>query len=340
VSVSTIETLAPKNILLIRLSALGDVLFTLPAFHAIKECFPGSRISYLVSNRCAALLEGFPGLDEIIVLDRTALRSGRPDAFWRNTVGLTWRIRRARFDLVIDFHGLGETAWLTRLSGAAERWGSLGKVTHRFGYTRIMLREFREHAVDLHLRFLRQCGLPETPVRNEFRLPEPRRRQAGTWFHEHSLGHNKPTIFIQPFTADPGKNWPLEKFLVFARHWRERGVQVIFGGGPGDLGRLADVAQAGFPVSAGIDLLGTAGVISLADVAVGGDTGIMHLAVALGRRVVMLMNSLHPGSPCPYAHPDWALVSPGGKVVLELEPAKVVRRAEAALSETRGAGFR
>ncbi len=333
-----IELPRPTRILLIRLSSLGDVLFTLPAVNAVRDSFPAARLTYLVSSRCAPLLEGFAAVNETVVLDREGLRRASPRGWWRGTVGLATRLRRMHFDAAMDFHGFGETALLARLTGAPQRWGCLeGMKFRRHAYTRVIVRENQEHAIDGNLRLLREGGLPPTPFRNEFRLPPSREPRSEAWFREHGLSLATPTIFIQPFTSHRQKDWPLEKFLELARYWQQHQVQVIFGGGPADRERLAPAVAAEFPVSAGVDLLTTASLMQRSSVVVGGDTGMLHPAVAMGKRVVMLLlETMARGAP--YGHPDWALMPRSGESLATLEVAEVVRATATALEETRRLG--
>ena len=111
----------PENILLIRLKSIGDILFTLPAVHQVREAFPGARISYLVSWEYAPLLEGFREVDETFALNRARYRSGNPLHIVAETFSLFRRLRQGKYSLTVDFQGYGETAWLSRLSGAPQR---------------------------------------------------------------------------------------------------------------------------------------------------------------------------------------------------------------------------
>jgi ADP-heptose:LPS heptosyltransferase len=99
-----------KNILLIRFKSIGDVLLTLPAVHAVRENFPAARITFLTVRENAPLLRGFRDVDEVISLDRTALKNPLRAApeFFR----LLRRLRAGKFSIVVDFQGYGETAWL------------------------------------------------------------------------------------------------------------------------------------------------------------------------------------------------------------------------------------
>jgi ADP-heptose:LPS heptosyltransferase len=82
---------------------------------------------------------------------------------------------------------------------------------------------------------------------------------------------------------------------------------VIFGGGPSDRDRLKPARAAGFPVAAGQPLLVTGGLMKLSKLIIGGDTGVVHLAVAMGNRVLMLMHRMDSGAPTPFGHDDWAV---------------------------------
>jgi ADP-heptose:LPS heptosyltransferase len=325
-----------ENILLIRLKSIGDILFLLPAVHVVRENFPGAKITFLTSSENAPLLQGFQEVDEVITLDRARFQSGNPRAVLSEAFSLFRRLRRGKFSLVVDFQGYGETAWLARLSGAPQRWGSVYGPGRRWAYTHGVTRDDRLHHVDRYLSLLEQCGLRPGKILNEFALPDDALNAARQFFAAHDLNTAKSTLFIQPFTSSPGKNWPLDRHLAVAQLWQQRGWQILFGGGPAERSALEPVRQAGFPVSAGVPLLVTGGLMKLSSFILGGDTGALHLAVAMGKRVVMIRNSIAPGSPYPYQHPDWAVTPTSGRVVSSIETSAVVEACERALSERAG----
>jgi len=108
---------------------------------------------------------------------------------------------------------------------------------------------------------------------------------------------------------------------------------VVFGGGPAERAVLEPVRAAGFIVAAGVPLLVSAGLMKLSSVVVGADTGLLHLAVALGRRVVMLLHSNAPGGSHPFQHPDWTVTPAAGNNVADIETSRVERALELALAE-------
>ena len=269
------------------------------------------------------MLQGFSEVDEVIVCDREALRSGNPFRIVPVFLGLLARLRRGRFSLVVDFQGYGETAWLARLTGAAERWGTIYSSGRRWAYTRHLPRNTQVHATEDHLALLRHGGLWVNRIRNEFVVPPVAIETARKFFADNNLETTKPTLFIQPFTSMRHKNWPLENYLAIAREWRSRGVQIIFGGGPDDKSRLESAHTEGFAISAGVPLLVTGGLMQLSNLVLGGDTGALHLAVAQGRRVLMLMHEASPGSPVPFQHREWIIVAPTPVAIGKIPVAEV-----------------
>ena len=299
-----------ENILVIRLKAIGDVVFTLPAIDALRKNFPAAKITFLTSKENAVLLRGFREVNEVIALDRAALRSGNPLKMSAEFFGLLHRVRAGKFSLVVDFQGFGETAWLAWLTGAAQRWGNVYGSGRRWAYTRGLVRNERMHPAEWNLQLLADCGLGTGGNKNEFVLPPDALAGAQKFFVENKLDAGQPTLLIQPFTSSAQKNWPLENYLTVARHWRERGVQIIFAGGPADRQPLEPARAENFCVAAGLPLLVSAGLVKLASLTLGSDTGLGHLAVAQGKRVVMLMLYKIPGACVPLGHPEWAVAPP------------------------------
>jgi ADP-heptose:LPS heptosyltransferase len=314
----------PENILLIRLKSIGDVLFTLPAVHAVRENFPRARLHFLVSQENAPLLRGFSEIDAVIPLDRAVYSSKNLRAMCRSTFELLRRLREPGFSRVIDFQGYGETEVLSWWTGAPRRWGSVYHPPRGWLYTRGVWRNDRMHLADWNLSLVEQCGLRFGRVCNEFVLPSDALDEAQSVFAANHLDPARPTLFIQPFTSSPHKNWPLENFLALAAHWRARGTQVIFGGGPSERAALEPARAEGFPVAAGTPLLVSAGLVKLSSLTVGGVTGLMHLAVAMQKQVLMLIGYPAGEPGFPYQHRDWAITPPGGGSVSEIRTDAVI----------------
>jgi ADP-heptose:LPS heptosyltransferase len=325
----------PANILLIRLKSIGDVLFTLPAVHRIRETFPAAAITFLTSSENAPLLAGFREVDEVLVLDRARFRRRNPAAILSAVYDLLRRVRGGKFSLAVDFQGYGETEFFAWWSGAAERWGTVYHPPRGWTYTRAARRDKTLHPADWNLALL-TGGCHRGPVRNEFILPAGALAEAQQFLAANRVDPDRPVFYLQPFTSNPKKNWPLESALDLAQRWRSSGIQAVFGGGPAETTALEPARLAGFIVATSTPLLVSAALTKLSALVVGADTGMLHLAVALGRRVVMLMRSNAPGTSHPFQHPDWALASPSGKSAAEIPVAAVMAACDRAFSESGG----
>ncbi|HTV40910.1 MAG TPA: glycosyltransferase family 9 protein [Candidatus Sulfotelmatobacter sp.] len=312
----------PKNILLIRWKSIGDVVFTLPALRCLRSNFPDSRITYLTSPEFAALVKSFSVADEIITVDRARIRQFHKGGLielirlWRN-------MARTHYDIVVDLQGYGETAWLSWLTRAPRRWAVVHRPSRAWAYTHAVPRDELAHPVDAQLQMLSECGLETSHPENTFELPPEGRLSAQKLFHEFGLNPHVPTVFIQPFTSGTQKDWPLNKWLALSRRLRSLEIQVLFGGGPADRARLAPALSESFAVAAGTDLLTSCSLAARCALVIGADTGLLHLATALGCRVVLLKHLT--AKECPYGHPDWVITPHrAGVLVAEIELEEVL----------------
>jgi ADP-heptose:LPS heptosyltransferase len=329
---------AAQNILVIRLKSMGDVLLTLPAVYGLRAALPQARITFLVSKEYVPLLEGFPGLAEVIAFDRDRYRRLQLRPVLAETLSVLRRLRRGKFSLAIDLQGFGETALLSWCSRAPQRWGAVKRPSRGWAYTRSARPNPTLHPAERHVAFLQQCGLAPTPIRNQLVLPAAAREGMHRFYAERRLAPACPTLFIQAFTSSPEKRWPLAGYLGIAKYWRGRGFQVIFGGAPGEQTALEPARLAGFPVAAGAPLMVTMGLLEHSTLVLGGDTGLLHLAVALGRRVVMLIGSTRPGTAYPFGHRDWAIRPRTGFLISGVASAAVQAACTRALNEQGFAG--
>jgi ADP-heptose:LPS heptosyltransferase len=322
------------EILVTRFKSIGDILFTLPAIHALRENYPNAKITFLTSREFAPLVEAFRDVNEVVTIDRSRFRGGNPVTIGREMLSLWRLLRQRKFSLVVDLQGYGETALMTWLTRAPHRWGTVYESTRRYAYTRGVTRDRAIHPAEGNLLLLKQCGLSIETVRNEFILPDNFLAEARELFKKLGLDAGRPVLFIQPFTSSARKNWPLENYLALATHFREAGVQVLFGGGPGDRSQLEPVSRAGFPVSAGAPLLVSAGLVKLSTVVLGGDTGLLHIAAAMNKRVVFLVQAArYPNRFYPFRHPDWKITPPKGERIADVTVATVIAACQTAFAE-------
>jgi lipopolysaccharide heptosyltransferase I len=300
----------PSRILIVRLSALGDVVHALPMLDALRRARPDAEIGWLVEEKASSLLAGHPQIDQLWVAPRAQLagllRRGRVIAALRLLVRFIGELRAAGYELVIDAHSNARSSFLALCSGARRRIGfAHGHAKEGAGWL------YTDRVVPTHLLkvqraldLLRPLGIDPRGARAALGIPEATR----TWAHAQveQLG-GRPAIAIHPGVSDAGaiKRWEPERFgRAAARLAHERGARCLVTWGPGE----RELAQRVVDASEGCAVLGpeTGSILDLAaiyeacDLVVGVDTGPLHLAAALGIPVVGLYGPKDPAIYAPW----------------------------------------
>lgn len=319
----------PKKILFIRWKCIGDVVQTLPAWSVLRSAFPAAHMTFMTSAEHQGLVNMFPGVDAVLAVDRHGLFSLSPSrlfkswrTLWRSSVG-------ASFDLVVDMQGYGETALITWLSRAKQRWGTLYKPSRKYAYTAAVPRNDSGHAADAFLEVLTCNGLTVTPAAC-LQVPQADVENAKKLLTSLGIKSGAPLAYLHPLTSGAHKNWPLDRFAQLAKHIQDSGWQVVIGGGPQDRERLRNSPLANFPLARGQSMSTSIGLVSLAQLVIGGDTGLIHVAQAAGTRVLALLREPTLERFHPYQHPDWAI---GQGEIAELPVDKVIRAFDQASAE-------
>lgn len=288
----------PPRVLICRLSAIGDVVQTVPVACALRDRFPEAFIGWAVEGRAATLLEGHPAIDELIVLPRGWLKS--PATVWQ----LRRRLRGLRFDCAIDVQGLSKAAILGWLSGARRRIGfrpPLGRELSPWLNTE-NVETPAQHVVEQNLQLLAPLGISQPAVR--FDLPErPEDGQAAARILG-GLGLNGGFALINPGAGWPSKLWPTERFAAVAAHLERRHTlpTLVVWAGP-DEERMAREIAAGCPgvrIAPNTSLCELAALARRGRIFVGSDTGPLHLAAAVGTRCVGLYGPWPASRHAPY----------------------------------------
>lgn len=294
-----------RRILLIKPSAVGDIVHTLPVLVRLRERYPDAQIDWFVTPENADLVCHHPALSNLVLFDRRRYaRFGREWFATKGVVNLLRTLRRNRYDLVIDLHGQLRSALFTMATRAAARVG--------FEKTRegawlvyshhIPLLAESVHAVDRYLWLGRVLGFE--PGEPDFRIYVPPTAEARV--DELLVAHGlagRPLALLVPGTVWQTKHWRVEGFAGVARHLLRREFAVVLGGAPKDRSRVKEVAAL---CPAACDLAGQttlAEMISLvrrAAVCVTNDSGSMHLATAFGRPLVSIFGPTSPVLTGPY----------------------------------------
>ena len=160
-----------RRILIVRLSAIGDVILTMPVLNALRDRFPGALLAWAVQEPAASLMRGHKALDELVSLPRRFLKS--PSIVWR----LYRRLRTLRFDVSIDAQGLTQSALVARLSGARRRIGFGGRWGRELSpwLNSELVYPVRPHVIDRTLELLHPLGIERPAVRFDVPLERTRR---------------------------------------------------------------------------------------------------------------------------------------------------------------------
>jgi heptosyltransferase-1 len=294
----------PRNILVIDFGQLGDVVLSLPALCEIRKRFPYSKVTAAVGKSAAEIVRLSDYVDEILAIDRVALRDGSKLVSIVRLFKFVRQVRRAHYDFVIDLHSLSETNLLGFLSGAPKRLysrrppRSLDFLANFEPRPPIEEDHRKRHLVDRYLDVLRPLGISDAD-----RQPKINIRPTDQAFIEKLLRKTKadagaPLVGLFPGAGHPTRRWPVEKFAALADFLaRNDHVRVLLFLGPEEAA-LAQRVKTLFPP--GTVLLDKLTVPQLAAaqarlaVFVSNDTGPMHIAAAVGTPVVVLLQKRAP----------------------------------------------
>jgi heptosyltransferase-1 len=273
--------------LIVRLSAIGDVIQALPLACALREHFPKAYIAWAVEGRAGTLLEGHPAVSELIRLQRGWLKS--PRGVWR----LRWHLRSRRFDVALEAQGLLRAAILAWLSGARRRIG-FGRPWGR-ELTPWLNTEVVDtgdvHIIERNLQLLRPLGIAAPRVRFDLPERESDRRAADVMLQAMRIGGE--FVLINPGAGWPSKLWPAARYAAVAEYLGKKWnlPALIVWAGQTER-RLAEEIVAAAPENTRLapetSLLQLAALARRARLFIGSDTGPLHLAAATGTPCVGL----------------------------------------------------
>ncbi|NSW56757.1 MAG: glycosyltransferase family 9 protein [Armatimonadetes bacterium] len=302
----------PESVLIIRMSALGDIICALPVLRAIRDSFPETRIGWVVDSRFEDLLAPDPDIHRLHVapVSRWKKLSKSPLA-WPRLISerraLGRELRQMQYEVCLDLQGILKSGFIARAAGAKRTLhmgsGRIAKRTWLFPGERIA--PISAHAVERMLPLAGAIGADISRPRFDLFIPQSDRTHAEHLFAAHSFATTGPVVALNPGAAAVHRMWAADRFATLAgRLHRELDARVVVIGGPSEVPLAQGIAR-----DSGIDPLCTAGkttllqlaaVLDRCDVLVTGDTGPQHIAYALGKHVVSLFGPANPLSTGPY----------------------------------------
>jgi lipopolysaccharide heptosyltransferase I len=322
---------ARPRIALVRLSSLGDVVHALPVASALRRLCPGAELTWIVERREQAVLVGNPDLDALVDVDtrlwrREFRRPGGGREVAVKVRGLVRRLGGGRFDVAVDLQGLWKSGLITGLTRAPLRVGFAARHCRERGSAlfttrRVAVPPGAHHVVQANLALLAGLGL-DPAAAGPPRFPVPRDGSAeatvARYLQEEGLKPDTPLVVLNPGSGGEGKRWAIEAYRRLGDEVAVRlQARVLLAWGPGEE-PLARAIAHGMRVTPVVppptSIPELVALLRRATLVVGGDTGPIHLAAALGAATVGLYGPTSARRNGPFGDRTAAVESPTGRM--------------------------
>ena len=276
------------NIVLLAPNWLGDAVLALPSIEDVRRASAGARVAVAARRSVAELFRLVPSVDEVLAFESDA-------RWWRRSAFRADRAALARFDRAILLPNSFQAAWLVKSAGVAERWGYASDARSRL-LTRAVPRVKGGHQAEYYQRLTTALGFPPGSLVPRIDTGDAARAEAHDLVAAHGHVPGAPLFVFAPGAAyGKAKQWlPAHVATLMSRLGRERGASCVMVGSRGDASTASTISRlvGELPTGRVIDLVGRtslgalAALLSIADACVCNDSGAMHLAAAVGTRVV------------------------------------------------------
>ena len=281
------------RILVIKLSAAGDVVLITPSLRALRQRFPQAHITVLVGREHGELLNRCPYVDDLISFDRR--REGTPFGLLRTAK----RLRSAQADLVVDFQNNRISHWLGALSGAPHRYGFSGRKWSWLLSHAATEPDRPVPPVDHQFRLLQLLGIQDPGKQLELWPGPGDEARVEELLKEAWIAESQPLVAVHPGSRWPSKRWPAERYVeLIDRLALLSKARVVLTGSEQERPLCEQIQRAAKSkpfVAAGMTSLNEmAALMRRSRVLIGGDTAPLHMAAAAGTPVVALFGSTDP----------------------------------------------
>ncbi len=282
-----------QHILVVNMNWLGDVIFSVPIFKALKEKYPQSKVSCLAVPRVKEILECIEGVDEIIVYEE----EGRHKSFW-GKLSLIAQLRRGRFDAAFLLHRSLTRALLVYGAGIKQRIGYDTKGRSPFLTRAIAEPKEKLHRSDYYLKVIEDFGVTVNDRRCVLKVDAQAKSKVEGILKKEGL-LDQPLMVIHPSGNWDLKRWPMRNFSVLIQRVMEQGKWKVVLTGSADDQKLVNTIVKDLPLKPVI-LTGTLSLKELmalmqqAALVISGDSGPIHLASGVGTRVIGLFGPTRP----------------------------------------------
>ncbi|MFQ5788132.1 MAG: glycosyltransferase family 9 protein [Thermodesulfobacteriota bacterium] len=308
-------TKKPEKILIIRLSAIGDVVHVLPALRLLRSHFPESKIAWLVEDKASDILTGHPDIDDVIVFprkrwQREISKINKTLNTLSDILSFYKKLRKERFDLVIDFQGNLKSGIMNLVTGSEKRVGFGRGYCKEFNYLTTQYQMFpsgkKMHRIDKNLFLLRELGIETSFQRPRLPVFKPDKKYISKFINT-DINQSLPIIIIHPGTSKFGsyKQWPPLNYALLADMILDAyEANVIFTWGPYEFGVVKEIVEKmrhkALPACETRSIKQLIELIRHASLFIGGDTGPLHIASILDTPVVGIYGPKDPAIYGPY----------------------------------------
>ncbi len=305
----------PENILIIRLSAIGDVINALPSLRLLRSQFPNSKITWLVEDRASEILRDHPDVNEVIIYPRKKWQSGilkanRSFNIISESFSFYKKLRRNHYDLVIDFQGNLKSAVMNLITGSGNRLGFGRGYCKEFNYLSTHHHAYpsgkKIHRIEKNLSLIKELDI-ETSFLRPFLPVTKNDAEYISSFINKIADPSLPIIIIHPGTSKFGafKQWPSQNYTLLADMILDKHkANIIFTWGPGEFDTVKEIVESmkhnALPACETKSIKQLTELINRATLFIGGDTGPLHIASVMGIPVVGIYGPKDPAIYGPY----------------------------------------
>lgn len=291
-----------NRILIVRSSAIGDLVFASPFVAALRRRYPDAHIAWLVEPGLDGLLAADPCIDELILWPKAEWkrlwRERRYAELRRAVRGFAARLRAQRFDTAIDLQSLFKSGWLAWLSGAPRRIGLNSREGSRWLMTEVVPAGGTPGEISSEYRHLAaRLGLDTEGFLPRLVIADAAAARARALLAGHGLLSQRYAVFA-PFTTRPQKHWTEAHWQTLARRVRdELGLIPVVLGGPAEreaARRVALTVPDAIALAGATSLPEAAALVAQAALVIGVDTGLTHMGSAFGTPTVALFGATRP----------------------------------------------
>lgn len=293
---------APRRILIVRTSAIGDIVFASPFPSVLRKAYPDAHIAWLTEPGLGALIADDPDVDAVLPWPKAEWaklwRERRYVALWRAVREFRRRMHAEHFDLALDMQGLLKSGVATWLSGAKRRVGLGSREGSRFLMTEVVPKGGLIQRISSEYRFLaEELGLPAGDFVPFLHVNPAAEQRALALLAEQGLQPGRYAVFA-PFTTRPQKHWFEDAWQALGpKVAAELGLTPVILGGPGDREAAARIAAPGTAIlnlTGATKLPEASAIVKHAGLVIGVDTGLTHMGIAFARPTVSIFGSTRP----------------------------------------------